>query len=100
LVTETGIANIHAGEVIANQTIMENIGKGLHGMRTDYLRGVTNSIGAQLSSRTSGGDTHMHLEANNWYGNFTQEHANSIMNTAVRELRQASRTWAFNPTGS
>jgi hypothetical protein len=96
VVAETGFAKVHAGEVIANAQIMENIGKNLSSMPKFDMRNVTQQLSRAPMKDTG---SHVHMEGNNWYGTFTQDNVNQIMNTAVGQLRRSSRTWAFNPVG-
>jgi hypothetical protein len=93
---------VHGGEVIANKQMLQTIGASLSTGATVDMR-ATNAqlqgIGDQLSAKATGGDTHLHMDGAVFHGVPDQRYVNSIMDTAVRSLRNSSRTWAFNPTG-
>jgi hypothetical protein len=92
LVQATGAAVIHQGEVVANAAMLANIGAG--GAR------AMQGIGDRLAAGASGGGGTVSFDGAVFHGVPDQRYVSSIMDTAVRGLRNSSRTWAFNPTGS
>jgi hypothetical protein len=108
-VLETGVATVHKGEVVANSEMMRNIGSslaeaGAFNSGTDM--GQTNAqlktIGEQLSASSYGaqmGNT-VSFDGAVFHGVPDQNYVGQIMNSAVRQLRNASRSWSFNPTGT
>jgi hypothetical protein len=80
-VMRSGVAVVHAGETIAGKNIMQNVGESLN------------------AQATGGGTQIISFDGATFHGVPDQRYVSSIMNSAVRSLRQSSRTWAFNPTG-
>jgi hypothetical protein len=87
-VAASGMAMVHAGEVIANEKIMQNIGKQMAG-----VGGMLTQAEPKMSNTT------LSFDGAVFHGVPDQRYVNSVMDTAVRSLRAASRTWAFNPKG-
>jgi hypothetical protein len=80
-VARSGVAVIHAGETVANKNILRGIGEGLSG---------GSGVNAPVQLNFDGAVFH---------GTPDQRFVNTIMNTVVTNLRNSSRTWAFNPKG-
>jgi hypothetical protein len=87
-VAASGMAMVHAGEVIANEKMMQNIGKQMAG-----VGGMLTAAEPKMSNTT------LSFDGAVFHGVPDQRYVNSVMDTAVRSLRAASRTWAFNPKG-
>jgi hypothetical protein len=81
-VARTGVAVIHAGETVASNNILQGIGATLSSGN------VVNNAPPTVS-----------FDGAVFHGVPDQRYVNSIMDTAVRSLRMASRSWAFNPQG-
>ena len=101
VVNETGLAKIHGGEVIASQTVMENVSKGLQGMSLKNLRAtqrVMENIGRGLPERMpdmrgvaqqlaatqpkfSGGDNVVSFDGATFHGVPDRRYVGSIMET-------------------
>ena len=81
-VMRSGVAIIHAGETVASKNIMQGVGEGLSASATGGGTQVVNSF-----------------DGATFHGVPDQRYVSGIMDNAVRQLRQSSRTWAFNPTG-
>ena len=61
--------------------------------------GAMKGVGESLSASRGTGDVHLHMENNTFHGVPDASYVTSIMNQAVTQLRNSSRTWAFNPLG-
>ena len=72
-VSRTGVAYIHAGEVIANEQIMRNVGKELAG-----VGGMLTTAEPKIASHTVSFDGAV------FHGVPDQRYVNSIFDTAVR----------------
>jgi hypothetical protein len=82
-VMRTGVALIHAGETVASKNIMQGVGEGLS----------ANATGSGVSNNN------INFDGAVFHGVPDRRYVGSIMDSAVRQLRQSSRTWAFDPTG-
>jgi hypothetical protein len=82
-VMRTGVALVHAGETVASKNIMQGVGESL-------------SAGGAGSG---GGNQIVSFDGATFHGVPDSRYVSGIMNNAVRQLRQSSRTWAFDPTG-
>jgi hypothetical protein len=89
MVAATGAAVIHSGEVVANAAMMKHVGGAM-----------LDNIGAQLGAapaKTAGPS--VSFDGAVFHGTPSPQYVQSLMNNAVGQLRNSSRTWAFNPTG-
>jgi hypothetical protein len=79
---------VHAGEIVANESMMRQFGSG-----------ASASIGNALAPSRGGSDVHLHVEGNVFHGTPDQRYVQSFIDSVITQLRNSSRTWAFNPTG-
>jgi hypothetical protein len=93
VVTRGGSAMIEAGEVVANQKVMEELGPS-----------VMNYIGKNLSGsatvNTIAANPTISFDGAVFHGVPDQRYVNTFMNEVTRSLRNSSRSWAFNPQGT
>jgi hypothetical protein len=87
-VQRTGAAIIHSGEVVANAAMMKHIGGAM-----------LDNIGAQLGAAPAKTGATVSFDGAVFHGAPSPQYVQSLMNNAVGQLRNSSRTWAFNPTG-
>jgi hypothetical protein len=80
-VLRTGVALVHEGETVAGKSLMRGIGEGLT---------ATSGVNAPVNVTLTG---------NTFHGVPDQRYVQSIFNNAVTQLRNSSRSWAFNPKG-
>jgi hypothetical protein len=108
-------AIVHGGEIVANESMMHSLGTGLGEANTAAtMRSVagltaaganmgrmaaTQDVAAQLASRNVASGGTVSFQGAVFHGVPDQRYVGSIMDNAVRQLRNSSRTWAFNPTG-
>jgi hypothetical protein len=92
IVAATGAAVVHQGEVVANATLLNNIGRGGAAAMME--------MGSRLSAGAKSGGGTVSFDGAVFHGVPDQNYVSQIMNSAVHQLRQSSRTWAFNPTGT
>jgi hypothetical protein len=103
---------VHAGEIVASESIIRNAGASLLTIGASLGRtagswagldasAAIKGIGDRLSARSgvNAAPMVMNMDGAIFHGVPDQRYVNSVMDTAVRSLRNSSRTWAFNPTG-
>lgn len=106
-------AMVHGGEIVANESMMRNLGQGIAlGNTAETMRhmaALTASgprvnaaevmqLLANAPSKTAGGT--VSFDGATFHGVPDQRYVGQIMDSAVRQLRNSSRSWAFNPTGT
>jgi len=107
-------AVVHGGELVANESMMRSLGAGvavgsaqaaIHsaqglnaggGGDASALQGVADS----LQSRSAAGPPQtVSFQGAVFHGVPDQRYVQGIMDQAVTQLRNSSRSWAFNPKG-